>query len=1072
MLLLCEGHAAVRVRSARVIVGVGMVSAVGDHVEHQYTCGKADAPFRGVLWERNVSHSIRAPGFEEGVVFPYAELFEAAQQKGFDPEECLAFAPDEAFWSFSYGSEHVSHDHAIASVLSCIRALSKIEEVLPGPWRRAAAWLDEQLARLWRMRGPFPGFGSALTAFLGEGGGMVAFDIAKQCAEEGAEDPWPTFERTIAAEEVEKPGDGMIGDGFRGAWLAMTSERKELLQLLSRFSITADQVERFFNPAYRQPGVDEAMLIGNPYGLFELDRHSLEPVSLMAVDRGMLPDSSVAEAHPLPEKSRLADKVDSRRVRALMVAALEEGAKQGHTVLPQAWLTESIDGMALETDCPTGPEVFAAVGDRLEGVVRVVEMADGEPAYQLQRLSEASRLIRSTVHKRTGERSRRHGGEYDYASIIDEGLGPIPPDAADADVEALAREEKAVALKELFESRATVLIGPAGTGKTTLLKMLCELPKVANGGVLLLAPTGKARVQLETKTGMGGAMTIAQFLMRHGHRYEPETQRYVVTGSSDRCGDYKTVIVDECSMLTEEQLAALVDGLSGVQRFVLVGDPRQLPPIGSGRPFVDIVRELEPEGIENAFPRVDRGYAELVTERRQRQRGGEPRADLTLARWFGGVADPGSDEIWDRLEAEEMAELRFESWEDGEDPSDKLLDLIVEELGLEGRNDEMGFEESIGGSEHNGGMYFWRTRGEASPKAESWQVITPVRGADHGVASLNRVVQQTFRRTWHASAASAPRFRRVVHPPLGPQGIVYGDKVINLRNSSRRRVYPERESYVANGDVGLVVGNFKTRKQKKLFPFLEVEFTSQPSYDYDFPVREFGNDEASAPLELAYALTVHKTQGSEFGTTFVVLPNPCWLLSRELLYTALTRQRDRVVILHKGNVRELRRYASEAYSDVARRLTNLFVSPSPIQFEVDGKDSFLEEGLIHRTKRGDLVRSKSEVIIANELLAQGVDRYEYEAPLTLVDGKTRYPDFTIIDDDTGESYYWEHLGMLNHPDYARRWKRKLKTYRGAEILPAEEGGGKAGTLIITRDDERGGIDAEAIARVIREELVS
>ena len=851
----------------------------------------------------------------------------------------------------------------------------------------------------------------------------------------------------------------------------MTPERKELLTLLSRFSISADQAVRFFNPDRRVVEVDEAKLIENPYLLYELDRDSRDPVSLMSVDRGMLPDRAIAESQPLPVRSRLSDKVDPRRVRALMVAALEEAATQGNTLLPRAWLTASIDSMALDTDCPTGPEVFAAAASGLEGTIVLAEMASGEPAFQLQRLSEAERLIRDTVRKRTGGRSRRHQGDYDYASIVDEELKPIPPDSPDADVEAMAREEKSAALKEVFESRLSVLIGPAGTGKTTLLKMLCELPAVEAGGVLLLAPTGKARVQLETKTEKEGAMTIAQFLMRHGQRYDAEAQRYVVTGSADRCGDYKTVIVDECSMLTEEQLAALLDGISGVQRLVLVGDPRQLPPIGSGRPFVDIIRELEPGGIESTFPRVDRGYAELVTERRQRQGGGEPRADLTLARWFGGVTDPGSDEIWDRLGTEAMPELRFESWTDGEDPSERLLELIVEELDLHGRDDEMGFERSIGGSEYKGGMYFWRTRDGEKPKAEDWQVITPVRGADHGVASINRAVQQTFRRTWHSSA-SKQRYKRVVHPPLGPQGIIYGDKVINLRNSKWRRVYPERESYVANGDVGLVVGNFKRKRQKRLFPFLEVEFTSQPNHDYDFPVGEFRGDERSPPLELAYALTVHKTQGSEFGTTFVVLPNPCWLLSRELLYTALTRQRDRVVVLHKGPARELRRYASEHYSDVARRLTNVFAAPSPIGFQVDGKDTFLEEGLIHRTKRGDLVRSKSEVIIANELLAQGIDRYEYEAPVTLADGKTRYPDFTIIDDDTGAAYYWEHLGMLNNPDYRRRWKRKAEVYRESRILPHEEGGGREGTLIVTRDDERGGIDAEAIAKLIRDELAS
>ncbi len=160
-----------------------------------------------------------------------------------------------------------------------------------------------------------------------------------------------------------------------------------------------------------------------------------------------------------------------------------------------------------------------------------------------------------------------------------------------------------------------------------------------------------------------------------------------------------------------------------------------------------------------------------------------------------------------------------------------------------------------------------------------------------------------------------------------------------------------------------------------------------------------------------------------------MLPNPCWLLSRELLYTALTRQRKRVVVLHQGDVRELRSYASEHYSEIAQRLTNLFAPPNPFRFEVDGNERFLEDRLIHRTKRGDLVRSKSEVIIANELLSQGIDRYEYEAPLTLANSETRYPDFTVVDDDTSARYYWEHLGRLRDPDYEARWKRKLEAYR-------------------------------------------
>ena len=103
-----------------------------------------------------------------------------------------------------------------------------------------------------------------------------------------------------------------------------------------------------------------------------------------------------------------------------------------------------------------------------------------------------------------------------------------------------------------------------------------------------------------TETGLVVDRRLAQFLIRQ-QRYDGETGAYFPKPRAPRCGDYRTVIVDECSMLTEEQLAALIDSLSNVERLVLVGDPRQLPPIGAGRPVVDTVRELEPENIETLW---------------------------------------------------------------------------------------------------------------------------------------------------------------------------------------------------------------------------------------------------------------------------------------------------------------------------------------------------------------------------------------------------------------------------------------------------------------------------------------
>ena len=1075
----------------RVIVGIGRVLKVDPSVEYIYDKGAPSDAMRCVLWERNLHHSIR-PDIKDGFLLPYHDLIDlAAEDPSIDLSSLVLHAPDEHWDAFSMGTEHVTHDQAITVLLACAPLLERLEKIVPGKWSAARDWVDTQLNRIWRLRGAFPGLGSALTAFGLTHGTLVAHAIGQLLHADGSQavrDPWPLVEKVLHDPKLLAPDlSATIGSTAAKLWVNLKPERRALLKLLARFEITADQAIRWFVTEERKRAAitaSDAEILANPYLCFEDDRGRINPISAAVIDRGLFPDATIAAAAPLPDPSRCAEAIDLRRGRAFMLTTLDLAAGEGHTLLPQTWLVQRVRDLDVSPQCVIGADWIEAFGTFLKARIAVANMADGTPAWQLQQYAEARGLISSRVKRRLV--GKRHAGEHDWRVLIDQQLPPFF-EASDPETEELARVEKAKALEEIYRSRFSVLIGPAGTGKTSLLTALLSLPSVAAGGVLLLAPTGKARVQMQKRTNNAEAYTLAQFLLALG-RYDPPTGAYRVTDFANRERGFKPVVIDKCSMLTEDQLAATLDSIetTAVERLILVGDPRQLPPIGAGRPFVDIVRYLNDDPASSAST-ASAGYAELKIVRRQTEQSeavGQPpaaRDDIILSRWFGGEApDPGADEAWDRLANGQSIGIRAVGWEGDTDLQAKLLAeikaatrSISQKQGFDDERDDAAFGISLGGRPYNDIVYFNPSRPEINASgverrrgggadAEAWQILSPVRAGETGVDGLNRWLQKSFRRQARAWAEPEKYWERKTCKPLGAQGVLYGDKVINVANSRRYDIYPKKEKgYLANGEIGIVVGQFKGSNWKlKGLPWkVEVEFSSQLGFKFGFGSGDFG-DEGEAPLELAYALTIHKAQGSEFGTTFIVIPNPCRLLSRELLYTALTRQREQVVVFHQGDLRALLKLSLSGHSETARRLTNLFSDPKPVEHV----GAFLEEGLIHRTTRNELVRSKSEVIIANMLHSLGIT-YANEQPFIGKDGSVRYPDFTIEDSETGMRIILEHLGMLSEPAYRRRWLAKLDWYRAQGVLLEEDGQGEEGILVTTTEEK--GIDSASIEQRLR-----
>lgn len=135
------------------------------------------------------------------------------------------------------------------------------------------------------------------------------------------------------------------------------------------------------------------------------------------------------------------------------------------------------------------------------------------------------------------------------------------------------------------------------------------------------------------------------------------------------------------------------------------------------------------------------------------------------------------------------------------------------------------------------------------------------------------------------------------------------------------------------------------------------------------------------------------------------------------------------------------------------------------QAEVYERNLMYPENLRYETEQGDVVRSKSEVIIANILYHNRKDiLYKYERPLEVMENgrqKTIYPDFTILNKHTGEVTYWEHAGRMDDPYYANEFVRKMNTYIANELLPGRD-------VMVSLESLSNPLDIKVVKRLVKQ----
>ena len=425
--------------------------------------------------------------------------------------------------------------------------------------------------------------------------------------------------------------------------------------------------------------------------------------------------------------------------------------------------------------------------------------------------------------------------------------------------------------------------------------------------------------------------------------------------------------------------------------------------------------------------------AELSVEVRAAASG--PSDALRLAALFSsGPALVDAERVLTDLESgRQMNDLELCFWKTPEELRTQLLSQFKKHLGLKSDNDVATFNSALGIAEQ-GWVPFDHPDG-----AENFQILSPVRMHAHGVYELNRWVQHHFREPELKKA----RAHRAIK--LGDEELVLRDKVIQLKNGLRPAWdgKSQEEMYIANGEVGILTSSSKG--------FLNAIFAGRPGRTFGYSSK-YDFSDGSGPLELAYALTVHKAQGSDFQKVFVVVPRQCQNLTRELFYTAITRSKQQLVLLVEGES-SARLSDFRDKSDTARRNTNLFTAA----VREHANQIPYADHLIHRTEKGHLVRSKSELVIANMLFHLDVN-YEYEQELELKDGAPPiHPDFSFTDPG-GDRIVWEHLGMLGREDYRKSWENRKKDYVQAGFVVGKN-------LFTSEDDERGGLDSKHIKKI-------
>jgi len=547
-----------------------------------------------------------------------------------------------------------------------------------------------------------------------------------------------------------------------------------------------------------------AMRLYRAYGEFAVDALQDDPYMLTMPYFGA--DFAVVDAFAL---SMNVDEDDRRRVEAGIIFELTFNQSNGHTFIPRDKLIAATAALLnLEQ------AVIEEGIDRLMQMESLVaEQVAGLQACYIPQMYEAEMEICHRVRKMTQT-------QHEEPKLLPKYIKQIQDETSIRYAQNQLR-----AIEMAAQQQIMIVTGGPGTGKTTTMAGILRLFDKMKLKTVLTAPTGRAAKRLSECTGRE-ASTIHRLL---GAQYDNETGELCFCHDEDMPLDADAMVVDETSMVDILLMQSLMKALPSRCRLILVGDPDQLPSVGPGNLFSDLIRsQIVPTiRLTEIFRQAQESL--IVMNAHAVNQGHMPDLSVKDRDFF----------FMKRHSSQSVVQT-------------------IQELCCKRLPERMGIDPV------------------------DIQVLSPTRKNETGTKNLNACLQAVL------NPPASNKNERVTSDRIFREG----DRVMQIRNNYdiiwKKTDTGESGAGIFNGDIGKIVS---IDVQAEL---LVVDFDDRRA-EYDFAML--------SELELAYAMTVHKSQGSEYRAVILsAWQGSRYLLTRSVLYTALTRAKDILIIVGNEEV--------------------------------------------------------------------------------------------------------------------------------------------------------------------------